>query len=455
MKRPDILIIYTDQQSTWSVSLLGAQDINTPNIDRIGREGAVLENFYTPCAVCTPSRGCFLTGQYPSQHGAYRNNVPLSENAETFAQVLKKEGYQTGYAGKWHLAGPGKPQWMTEGESKGFEDCRYMYNRGHWKRIDEPEQEDRPVVSPYFDGYGAEGKELSWIGDEKTYTTDWLCDKTMDFIRERDRNRPFLYMVGIPDPHTPFCVRKPYDSMFDPASLHLPDMYDRFYPEWLPEGMRCPDAAPGGNGPEEGRRRLAQYLGEVKCIDDNVGRILKCLEKEGILDNTIVVFTSDHGEYMGEHGLWGKNCLYPSCYRVPFLIRWPERIRGGLRVSELVSAVDFKDTLLRLIGLEGSWTSNGRDASGLLSGRSDRNWENRIFINGMLFEEAGVMKERYYTVFRKDGLHMMFDMEKDPGQTRNLFHKEQYRDIAEMAKRELLEHCREVGSPVLKWLSIL
>lgn len=193
----------------------------------------------------------------------------------------------------------------------------------------------------------------------------------------------------------------------------------------------------------------------MKCIDDNVGRILKCLEKEGILDNTIVVFTSDHGEYMGEHGLWGKNCLYPSCYRVPFLIRWPERIRGGLRVSELVSAVDFKDTLLRLIGLEGSWTSNGRDASGLLSGRSDRNWENRIFINGMLFEEAGVMKERYYTVFRKDGLHMMFDMEKDPGQTRNLFHKEQYRDIAEMAKRELLEHCREVGSPVLKWLSIL
>ena len=449
MKKPNILIIYTDQQSTWSISAMGARDIVTPNIDRIAYEGAILENFYTPCAVCTPSRGCFFTGEYPSRHGAYRNNVPLSEEAETFAEVLQQDGYDTGYAGKWHLAGAGKPQWLTQKESRGFRDCRFMFNRGHWKFVQE--EEPQPVVKAYQDNFGEFHDVEEWVGDENTYTTDWLCEKTLEYIENRDAEKPFLYVVSIPDPHTPFCVRKPYDTMFDPQKVHLPENYYKYCPEWLPMGSQ-PTKENEDYSEVGGRRKLAQYLGEVKCIDDNVGKILKKLEQEHILDETIIIFTSDHGEYMGEHGLWGKNALYPSCYRVPCLIRWPEKIEEGTRVSNLINVVDFKETLLRLAGIEGEWKGSGRDATALLEGKSISEWENKVYVNGMQFHEAGIMTDEYYVVFREDGYHMAFDMKKDPLQMINLYHDNAYRKLIRESLEDVIIHCRSVESPALSWL---
>lgn len=452
MEKPNILIFYTDQQSTWSISVLGARDILTPNIDRIGNEGAILNNFYTPCAVCTPSRGSFLTGDYPCRHGAYRNNVSLSDDAETFAQVLLKEGYQTGYSGKWHLSGAGKPHWLKREEARGFEDSRYMFNRGHWKFIEERDDEEHPSVLSYMDNYMKLEDTAEWIGDESTYTTDWLCSKTAQYIQERDKTKPFLYMTSIPDPHTPFCVRKPYDTMFDPEALHLPETYYQYCPEWMPEGVQPKKNTLENFSEEEGKKKLAQYLGEVKCIDDNVGKVIKVLEQEKILDDTIVIFTSDHGEYMGEHGLWGKNCLYPSCYRVPFLIRWPKKIQQKSKISELISAVDFKETLLSLVGIKSSGKGCGVDASGFLTGQPAEAWENKIYVNGMLFQEVGLMTEEYYIAFRKDGFHMTFDMKKDPLQTNNLYRNHAYADIIQSGREDLIRHCRAVKSPALNWL---
>ena len=214
MNRPNLLVIHTDQQSSWTLSCYDDSLVSTPHADRLAAEGARFTQFFTNSAVCTPSRGCFVTGRYPHCHGAYRNNIPLGRDQTTFAHVLQQTGYDTGYAGKWHLDGTPRPGWTHPERSMGFADARYMFNRGHWKRIDDPPMPQmEPVVHHYRE-----------IGDEHSFTTDWLAQKTIDFIQQ-PRDNPFCYMVSIPDPHTPFTVRPPYDSMYDPQQMPIPDSY--------------------------------------------------------------------------------------------------------------------------------------------------------------------------------------------------------------------------------------
>ncbi len=190
-ERPNLLVIYTDQLSSWAISAYaprltntpnyGKVVVKTPNIDRLGREGAILTNFFTNSAVCTPSRGCFWTGRYPHAHGAYRNNIPLNRDEITIAQLLARAGYDTGYSGKWHLGGTPKPGFVTQARAMGFADSRYMFNRGHWKKIiDLPD--GRAKVFPY-----------KVVGDRKTFTTDWLTDKAVAFINQ-PRRQPFFYV---------------------------------------------------------------------------------------------------------------------------------------------------------------------------------------------------------------------------------------------------------------------
>jgi len=347
---PNLLIIHTDQLSSWAISAYakrlrrvpnyGKVLVETPHIDSLATEGALLENFFTNSAVCTPSRGCLVTGRYPHAHGAHRNNIEMNRDEVTIARVLQGQGYETGYAGKWHLDGPPKPGWVKPDRSMGFADCRFMFNRGHWKKI-----EDRPGSDPKAHPYGV-------IGDQTSFTTDWLANKTIDFISKR-RSRPFFYLVSIPDPHTPFTVREPYMSMYRPEDMIVPHTFEE------------PAPARGKGAAEERlRRNKAHYCGQVKCIDDNVGRIMNALREKGILDNTIVVFTTDHGEYMGEHGLYGKNRWYRTAYQIPFLVRWPKRIKGATVVEEFVTNVDVQQTLLGLMGIRPSGREQGRDASG-------------------------------------------------------------------------------------------
>ena len=259
MSSPNLLVIHTDQQSSWTLGAYGGTLVETPNTDRIGAEGAVLTNFFTNSAICTPSRGCLVTGRYPCANGALANNLCLNPDEVTFARVLLDAGYDTGYCGKWHLDGTPRPGWVHPERSMGFRDCRYMFNRGHWQRIEDPEMGDmQPKVFEY-----------KYIGDEETYATDWLVDKAIGFLR-RDRDRPFCCMLSIPDPHTPFSVRAPYDTMFDPADMPLPASFgEESLPDWAEEcrarGRYRLDRA---DREDELRRNKAQYCGMVKLIDE-------------------------------------------------------------------------------------------------------------------------------------------------------------------------------------------
>jgi uncharacterized sulfatase len=437
---PNLLIIHTDQLSSWAISAYaprlkrvpnyGQAVVKTPHIDRLAKEGALLTNFFTNSAVCTPSRGCLFTGRYPHAHGAYRNNIELNRDEVTIARVLKGAGYETGYSGKWHLDGPPKPGFLKPSRSMGFDDCCYMFNRGHWKKI---------IDLP--DG-GAKVFPYQVIGDKKTFTTDWLADKTIDFVT-RERTKPFFYVVSIPDPHGPFTVRAPYMTMYKAADMPAPKTFKA--------GATKKGKSRRRN--EAGMRKAkAQYCGLVKCIDDNVGRILDALREKGILDDTIVVFTTDHGEYMGEHGLYGKNQWYRTAYQIPFLIRWPEKIPASRVVDEFVTNLDVQQTLLGLMGIKACGREQGRDASPLLRGEKVE-WEDVAWIHHSSLQSAGVFTPRYELVLKATGAHMLFDREEDPEQTRNLAESPAHKEIASKLARRVIEHHRKLKSPAMEWLA--
>lgn len=401
---PNVLIIHTDQQSLWTLSCYGSSVISTPNIDRLAAEGAKLTQFFVNSAVCTPSRGTFLTGRYPHAHGAFRNSLPLNRDEVTFAEVLRQNGYETGYAGKWHLDGTARPGWVHAERSMGFEDAQFMFNRGHWKKIADTDMADcEPTVFPYRE-----------FGDETTYPTDWLTEKSISFI-ERDRNKPFCFMLSIPDPHTPFKPRAPYDTMLSPDDMVLPDSYGEASPF-------APFARQQSGKPDETKLRQfkAWYYGAVKLIDDCVGRLLDVLARQGILDDTVVVFTSDHGEYMGEHGLMGKNMIYETAHHVPFLIRWPQQIKAGSSVDRVIAGVDFQQTLLGLVGVAPCGREQGRDASGILRGEEGA-WSDEAFIHHPSSQWSGVFTPEAAYARHETGFGMLFDRVADPDQRNNLF----------------------------------
>jgi len=436
---PNLLIIHTDQLSSWAVSAYAGQLtktpnygkvlVETPNIDSLAKEGAILYNFFTNSAVCTPSRGCLVTGRYPHVHGAYRNNIEMNRDEMTIARILQNNGYETGYAGKWHLDGTPKPGWVRPERSMGFSECRYMFNRGHWKKVVE-QPEGNPEVSPY-----------KMIGDRDTYTTDWLADKTIEFIAE-PRTKPFFYMVSIPDPHGPYTVREPYMSMYDPEDMTVPNTFGESSTTGKPRR---------GKGTDSVKKNKAHYCGLVKCIDDNVGRILASLRGKGILDDTIIVFTTDHGDYMGEHGLYGKNQWYRTAYQIPFLVRWPKKIHAGTVVEQFVTNVDVQQTLLGLMGIEPSGREQGRDASPLLRGE-EIEWNDQAMIHHSSLESAGIFTPQYELVLKANGRHMLFDRLNDPEQTRNLCGKPEYSDIIHKLAARIVEHNIAVDAPAVSWL---
>jgi len=438
MNRPNLLVIHTDQQSSWTLSCYDDSLVSTPHADRLAAEGARFTQFFTNSAVCTPSRGCFVTGRYPHCHGAYRNNIPLGRDQTTFAHVLQQTGYDTGYAGKWHLDGTPRPGWTHPERSMGFADARYMFNRGHWKRIDDPPMPQmEPVVHHYRE-----------IGDEHSFTTDWLAQKTIDFIQQ-PRDNPFCYMVSIPDPHTPFTVRPPYDSMYDPQQMPIPDSYyQEDLPDWAVDARTGPTGAPNEQAL---RRHKAQYCGQVKLIDACVGRILTALEERDILDDTIVVFTTDHGEYMGEHGLMAKNLLYETAYRIPLLIRWPEKIPPGTVVDHIASTVDFQPSILELMGVPACGREQGRDISAVLCGE-DEEWIDEAFIHHASLERAGIFTPEFELAYVKGRDAILFDRENDPDQLRNLFGDPNYADAVVDLTRRIVDHNAALDSPAISWL---
>ena len=445
MKNPNILIIYVDQLSRMMLSCYGCKEIHTPHIDALAQEGMMMNHFYTPSAVCTPSRGCFMTGNYPFVNGAYRNGMPIKADQKGFANHLKNAGYATGYVGKWHLGeyidGAGN---LENCNHLGFEDWEHQIEFGHCKNVVEK------------DGKITIGKE---IGDETSYTTDWLANKTIQYICDRDRNKPFLFMTSIPDPHQPYKVRAPYNDMFDPQDMLIPiSFHEKTLPDWAENdrwGRNIYFPIDRPQREEKFREIKANYLGEIKCIDDNVGRIVKELKRQGIFEETMIVFTTDHGDYMGEHGLLEKNNLYDSVYRLPLIIKGVGMSPQGKVIDQFMSVTDFPKTLMTLAEVESErFSCDGVDNSAIFLADDTESLE-EIYIHPSDVPRAGIITREYELAYVAKGYemdrvfhqHILFDRLKDEHQLVNLYDHPDYIQTIDVLTAKIREHHKKLGTP--------
>lgn len=453
---PNLLIIHTDEHNfrtlgcyrkllpenqgfVWGKGI----NVETPNIDFLAQNGVTFTKCYASTPLCSPSRASLVSGRYPQYTGVTTNNVPMDGNIVTFAEVLKKNGYSTGYAGKWHLDGPGKPQWEPE-RKFGFTDNQYMWNRGHWKKL--KDTENGPVIaSVNIEGnpdYKLDG------ADEHSFTTDFLTAKAIGFLMHNDpkaSGKPFCYMLSFPDPHDPDLVRSPYDSMYKGLPYEAPISYnkpDDGVPQWAEKEKKC-------------SIDQSLYFGMIKCIDDNIGKILQYLKDNNLIQNTIIVFTSDHGDMRAEHHRQNKGIPLEASAKVPFIVYFPMKIKARSVVNNAFSTVDFAPTILKLIGLDYPATMQGRDFSTLMEKtENQKNWEDITFIRSEGRNNDGnwiaAITSRYKLVLSKTDTPWLLDLEKDPFELVNHISLPENKTIVNQMATKLQQYGMIYNDPYLK-----
>jgi arylsulfatase A-like enzyme len=463
--KPNLLVIQTDEHNFRTLgcyrALLPPEQafiwgegvkVDTPNLDWIAQHGAIADRFYATSPVCTPSRAALMTGRYPQNTGAIQNDLPLKDEMVTFAEVLRRNGYATGYAGKWHLDGEGRPQ-FAPARKFGWEENRYMFNRGHWKKLLEDEKGPRvgPTNANGVPTYAVDG------ADAKSFTTDFLADRTIDFIR-RHQDAPFCWQVSFPDPHGPNTVRAPYDTMFFDLDFKPPRSAQS-------PGRNLPNYASTLAGTFT-KAQMALYFGMVKCIDDNVGRILAALREAGVLERTFIVFTSDHGDLCGEHGRDNKGVPMEGSSRIAFLLHAPGVVKPGTVVRQALGNVDFKPTILALMGITNPTRDEGRDASALFrTGQAPADWQDLAFVRigggprratpsepGEIAEGSGWLGtfSRHYKFIVAPGAGpSLFDLENDPDELTNLFTVPAHRDTVRRLATALENYAQRFHDPHL------
>lgn len=435
-RQPNLLVIQTDEHHYNTLECYGGKIVKTPHLNWLAERGAVCTSFYATTPVCSPSRASLVSGRYPQHTDVITNNIPLNDNVVTFAEILRRKGYATGFAGKWHLAGSGKPQWAPP-KKFGFEDNRFMFNRGHWKKLG-----DGPG-GPMVAARNAQGKPSYDVtnADERSFTTDWLTDKTIEFISAH-ADEPFCYMVSLPDPHGPNTVRPPYDTMFDNVEIPIPGSLsktDDQTPKWAARAPSVTEAML--------RRIMPKYYGMVKCIDDNLGRIIAELRKHDLLDDTIIVFTSDHGDLCGEHSRLNKGVPYEGSARVPFVMYAPGRVNAGIRVNQALSCVDFLPTALHLMEVETAGKEQGRDASRLFKDPNAK-WNDVCFLRGTgTANWLCAATDRYKLIFSNKDEPWLYDLEKDPNELENRYSSPDYREVVATLTKQLAQYAREYDDP--------
>jgi len=359
-RKPNLLFIFTDEQRADTLGAYGNRSIRTPNLDRLANQSVLFENAYVTQSVCTPSRSTIMTGLWPHTNGCTANNIPLREETPTIAEMMDRDNCAFGYHGKWHLgdevvAQHGFDEWVS------IEDF-------YWMHSSRPEYED--LLSDYcrfLDAKGIEpdgrrgkdhelpqySRDLSARLPEELGKPAFLAENTCRFI-EQNRDRRFCLFVNFLEPHMPFFG--PRDHEYPPAEVTLPDNFEHQLGADVPE--KCRRLAEhyrrkGHSGLKleteaDWRRMIANYWGLVSLVDSSVGRILGKLNECGLDDETIVVFTSDHGDMMGSHRLLAKTVQFEEALRVPLTVRLPGV--SPRRITERVSQIDLVPTLLELMG---------------------------------------------------------------------------------------------------------
>lgn len=465
-QRPNIVFIFSDDHAENAISAYGSRINETPNIDRIAREGAIFLNNTCCNSICAPSRAAILTGKHSHANGQRTNKDTFDGSQTTFPKLLQQAGYETALIGKWHL----------RSDPTGFD---------HWEIL--------PGQGSY---YNPDFLSVSGKNRYEGYVTDIVTDLSLTWLEERGHSdKPFVLMCQHKAPHRTWAPGPKHLTMYDDVEIpEPPNLFDDFenrapvmaenemmiarhmmfeYDLKVP-GLNRPDALgrdfenreyermtadqrsrwDAAYGPKndafiasnlEGKdlvrwkyqRYIKDYLRCVASVDDNVGRVLDYLEESGLADNTIVIYSSDQGFYLGEHGMYDKRWMYQESFGMPFMMRWPGRIAPGTRVSELTQNIDFAPTFLEAADLDVREDMQGTSLMPLAEGNVPSDWRKALYYHYYeagqhnVARHEGVRTERYKLIhYYAVDQWELFDLEDDPHEMRSVYGDPAYADVA-------------------------
>lgn len=447
--RPNILWICTDQQRYDTIGALGNTHVSTPHIDQLVKEGVAFTHAYCQSPICTPSRASFLTGMYASGvHVNGNGNSHFPDHPPLITKLLADAGYDCGLIGKLHLS-------SAFGRVEKRVDDGYRY----WQYSHAP-RDDWETGHDYADWVREQGEVLGELTQsldgvpEAFHQTTWCAEKTIEFMKE-ERKGPWLASVNIYDPHPPFNPPKTYRDQFDPADMPGPlfqesdfaqqeklaaldfqsqvkhpdelDIKSPIVPWKQTRGLREPESA----GKRDGKTLMAAYYAMIKLVDDQVGRMLDVLEETGQRENTLIIFMSDHGETLGDHGLIQKGCrFYEGLVRVPLIVSWPKQIQSGVVNPALVELRDIAPMLLDLGGVDVPPWADAPSLLPMLTGDKAPE-EHRDFVRCEYYNALDMHDNTFATMYRDNRYKLvvyhghklgeLYDLKNDPHEFQDLW----------------------------------
>jgi arylsulfatase A-like enzyme len=461
-KQPNILFIMSDDHASHAMSCYNSKINKTPNLDRISNEGMRFDNCFCTNSICTPSRAVILSGTYNHINGVTTLATHMDNKLLTFPKLLQKAGYQTSMFGKWHLG------WGAEHCPTGFDDWAVLPGQGNYH-------------NPQFIFKGPNG------GDWRTvqgYATDIITDMCLDWLKNRDASRPFCMMYHHKAPHRPWYPDEKHADMYLNEDIPEPEtLYDDYS-----NRAKAAEAAEMRVGvhmrpldiksevqkemPEHDLRKWAyqryikDYLRVIASVDDNVGRVLDYLDENNLTDNTLVIYTSDQGFFLGDHGWYDKRFMYEESLRMPFIVRYPKEIKPGSVNKDMVLNLDFPSLFLDLAGVDQPESFQGTSLRPLLQGETPKNWRKSMYYRYWMhkadhnvYAHYGIRTHRYKLIYYyADALNQpgaidesyepeweLFDLEKDPYELNSVYNNPEYADIVKDLKKELARLQKEVG----------
>jgi arylsulfatase A-like enzyme len=460
---PNILFVFADDHAVQAIGAYGSIINQTPHVDRLAREGMVFRNTFVTNSICAPSRAVILTGKHSHLNGIFTNRDRFDGSQVTFPKLLQQAGYQTAIIGKWHL----------KTEPTGFDYWEVLPGQGDYYNPD--------LLTP-------EGTVA-----HQGYVTDIITDKVLDWLATgRDPQKPFMLMYQHKAPHRRWEPGPDHLTMYDgqeipePATLfddyanrksaakeqemtiarHLDeqdlklipppqldeDQLDLWNAAYEPKNQAFQESGLEGDDLVRWKyqRYIKDYLRTIASIDDNLGRVLDYLDESGLADNTVVVYSSDQGFYLGEHGWFDKRWMYEESLRMPLIVRWPGVVEPGAESSELVQNLDFAQTFLDIAGVEAPSDMQGRSLRPLLEGRRPESWREAIYYQyyeypavHMVRRHYGVRTGRYKLIYYYNiDEWELFDLERDPSELNSVYADPEYEDTVDQLK-EMLTKLRE------------
>ena len=481
--RPNILFIMADDHGANAISAYKsrlADVFQTPNIDRMANEGVILSNCHCTNAICTPSRATILTGQHSHTNGVKTLSDPLPPQSNTCLKMIQQSDYQTAVIGKWHV----------HTEPQGFDYYKVLPGQGFY-------------FDPYFIESGSVWPETGYpTGQQQTgYVTDLITDDCLNWLQNRDGDRPFFLMCHHKAPHDDFEYHPRYEHLFDDIDIPEPDSLweDKRHRS---EGSRLYGSSVSERNPRRNavktmsqadyvtgqldltglnseartkaayQKYLKDYLRVVKGIDDNVGRLLDYLDQARLTENTVVIYTSDQGMFLGEHDYIDKRWIFEEALQMPFLVRYPAQIPAGSACDDIISNVDFAPTFLDYARLEKTADMQGHSFRSNLQQQTPEDWSQKLYYRYWMHmahhdnpAHYGLRTQDYKLIFFY-GLPLdasgalpdptppgweLYDLKKDPQELNNVYHDPAYTKVVKQLKTELLELKKALGDEDKKY----